>query len=140
MRLPNKAKLVVESHEYAMQRRGAQLDKYALWVACAKEHMPYYYSSPKHLTLWCPLDDADPPRAGDLEKAHACAAFAAGVLSSGQDVLVTCAMGLNRSALVAGLALRMLGVSGRCAVDNIRRERGRDALCNKAYEKVVLRG
>ena len=139
MRLPNKAKLLIQAHVYATEDR-QRLGKYALWVACAEEHSPYFDANARCLTLWCPLDDTDPPRAGDLEKAAACAAFAAGVLASGQDVLVTCAMGLNRSALVAGLALRMVGVPGRAVVDLIRRERGRYALCNKAYERAVLRG
>lgn len=139
MKLANGAKLKIEGHEYAMQD-WKRLSKYALWVACAEECNPYYAENSGSLTLWCPLDDTDPPRKGDLAKAGAASALVAGVLSAGHPVLVTCQAGLNRSALVAGLALRQLGMPGRAVIDNIRMERGQRALGNKAFERTVMKG
>lgn len=134
-----KNKLLVEGHAYAAEDR-RRLGKYALWVACAEEHNPYYAAHANCLTIWCPLDDCDPPRKGDLEKAHAASELVSRALYDSGDVLVTCAMGLNRSALVAGLALRNLGWKGRKIVEVIRMERGKYALSNRAFEQAVLRG
>lgn len=139
MRLQNGAKLKIEAHIYAAEDQ-QRLGRYMLWVACAEELSPYYAPNAKCITVWCPLDDADPPRNGDLAKAGAASALVAGVLSAGHPVLVTCQAGLNRSALVAGLALRQLGMPGRTVIDNIRMERGQYALCNKAFERAVMKG
>ena len=53
-----------------------------------------------------------------------------------QNVLVTCLMGLNRSGLIAGLALRYLGMSGPEAVEQIRRNRA-GALSNPTFRRMV---
>lgn len=57
-------------------------------------------------------------------------------LSQGAKVLVTCHMGHNRSALVAGAALVALGVSGTSAVQRIMRVR-EYAFGNEAFRKFV---
>ena len=139
MRLPNKAVLLVEGHKF-VAADPSYLSRFALWVACAEELSPYPFAHDGCMTLWCPLDDVVPPRPGDIDRARAASFLVSRMLYSGQNVLVTCAMGLNRSALVAGLALRQLGLKGRAVVDSIRQERCRNALCNKAYEKAVIRG
>lgn len=140
MRLPNGARLLIEGHEYARQTKN--LEKFHAWTACAMECNPGYYMLENRLTLWCPLDDRDPPRKGDLERALAASGFVADQLADGKHVLVTCAMGLNRSALVAGLALRRLGFSGETVVDHIRKARpviqGVAPLSNRSFLAMVL--
>jgi len=140
MRFPNGARLVIEGHEFA--REAKNLEKFAAWVACAREHNPGYYMLENRLTLWCPLADQNPPRRGDVNRAFAAASFVAEQLADGKHVLVTCAMGLNRSSFVAGLALRQLGIPGLEVVRLIRRARppiqGIAALSNEAFLSLVL--
>lgn len=52
---------------------------------------------------------------------------------AGRKVLARCQAGLNRSSLVAGLAMTMLGYSGPDAVQLIRSRRSPWALCNEDY-------
>lgn len=54
-----------------------------------------------------------------------------------QRVLVTCAMGLNRSGLVSALALRALGLEPAEAVSLVRRARGPLALSNAVFEQLI---
>lgn len=136
MRLPNGSRLLVEGHDFARETKN--LEKFHCWVACAREFSPYYYALENRLTVWCPLKDHDPPRKGDPERAFAAAQLVASQLREGKHVLVTCAMGLNRSALVAGLALRQLGYSPAEVVVAIRRQRGEDALFNEAFLRLIV--
>jgi len=55
---------------------------------------------------------------------------------SGDGVLVTCLMGLNRSGLITGLALRMLGYSGKEAVSMLQQKRP-GALSNLRFRRIV---
>jgi protein-tyrosine phosphatase len=52
--------------------------------------------------------------------------------------LVHCQAGLNRSSLIAGLALVLDGMSGNEAVETIRRERSAACLCNPEFEEFLL--
>lgn len=84
-----------------------------------------------------PLDDRELDADGALVALKA-AAEVARELKAGRRVLVTCQAGINRSALVAGLAMVMrFGWSGREAVARIRRARrpadGSQALRNKSF-------
>lgn len=87
----------------------------------------------------CPLPDSD------LTTAQVRAALSAGRavaqhLHAGKSVLVTCAMGINRSALVAGLAL---GLVTYLSADQIfllmRAQRHADCLHNKAFVAILQR-
>ena len=51
-----------------------------------------------------------------LRGLHAIARLGAALIQSGERVLVHCQMGLNQSALVAGLVLVYNGLSGEAAV------------------------
>jgi len=139
MRFPNGSRLLIEGHQFARETKN--LEKFHCWVACAKEYTPLYYALENRLTLWCPLSDHDPPRKGDPERAFAASGLVADQLASGKHVLVTCAMGLNRSALVAGLALRRLGFPAEEVVGSIRRARHGvadiEALSNQAFLSLV---
>ena len=73
---------------------------------------------PNHvLYLYYPIYDEDLP---NLDKLGAIADLAASLIRSGHRVLSHCGMGLNRSALVAGLTLCRLGMSGPDAVARLR--------------------
>jgi len=76
---------------------------------------------PNHmLYIYFPIFDEGLP---DLEKLHAVARMGAGLIRSGHRVLSHCGMGFNRSALVAGLIMTYLGVTGPEAVSLIRGRR-----------------
>jgi protein-tyrosine phosphatase len=67
-----------------------------------------------------------------LHKLHAIARLGAALIVAGERVLVHCQMGLNRSALVAGLVLIYGGLSGEAAVSRLQ-ERRPGALYNEAF-------
>jgi hypothetical protein len=88
------------------------------------------------------LDDADPISHDDLEAADQAAKIVAHQVGRGQRVLVTCAMGVNRSCFVAGLALHYLtGKAGWYCIEKIRATRhpasGRKPLQNGAFVRVL---
>jgi len=73
---------------------------------------------PNHvLYVYFPIYDEELP---NLAKLNAVADMGAGLIRSGHRVLSHCGMGFNRSALVAGLILLRLGVSGPDAVRRLR--------------------
>jgi hypothetical protein len=85
---------------------------------------------PNHvLYVYFPIYDEELP---NLAKLNAIADMAAGLIRSGHRVLSHCGMGFNRSALVAGLVLVRLGVSGPDAVARLRRCRP-GALFNEVF-------
>lgn len=73
-------------------------------------------------------DDALP----DLVKLHALGRLSADMVRTGRAVLVHCAMGFNRSPLVAGVALTHLGLTGAEALEQLRGKRA-GALYNRVY-------
>jgi protein-tyrosine phosphatase len=76
---------------------------------------------PNHmLYVYFPIYDEELP---DLEKLHALARLGAALIGTGHRVLSHCGMGLNRSALMAGLILTYLGMPGAEAVDLLRQKR-----------------
>ena len=69
---------------------------------------------PNHcLYIYFPIFDEDLP---NLNKLHAVGNLGANIIKSGHRVLSHCAMGYNRSALVAGVILHKLGMPGPHAV------------------------
>lgn len=79
--------------------------------------------------VYFPFDDAGLP---DLVKLHALGRLAAEMMSAGYPVLIHCSMGLNRSPLMAGVALTHFGLTGAQAVEQLRRKRD-GALYNEVY-------
>ena len=69
------------------------------------------------LYIYFPIFDEDLP---SLSKLNAVADLGAALIRTGHRVLSHCGMGFNRSALVAGLILLRLGVSGPEAVRRLR--------------------
>lgn len=81
------------------------------------------------LYIYFPFEDRDLP---NLTKLHENAKLGASLIRQGYRVLCHCGMGHNRSALLAGLILTYLGMSGEEAVELIRRQR-MGALYNKNF-------
>lgn len=81
------------------------------------------------LYIYFSFEDRDLP---DLKKLHALADLGAYFVRHGCKVLSHCGMGHNRSALLAGLILNKLGMSGAATVAQIRQHR-QGALYNKKY-------
>jgi hypothetical protein len=81
------------------------------------------------LYIYFPIFDDDLP---NLEKLQALGILGASLVSSGHRVLSHCGMGYNRSALVAGIILHKLGMSGTDVVRRIQ-ERRPGALYNECF-------
>lgn len=88
----------------------------------------------QYLYIYFPIDDI--LTLPDLEKLHAVARLGAILVNSGLRVLSHCGMGHNRCALVAGLILTYMGLSGQEAVELIRARR-QGALYNKAFAEYI---
>lgn len=76
-----------------------------------------------------PFEDSNLP---DLVKLHALGRLAAEMIRSERAVLIHCQMGLNRSPLMAGVAMTHLGMTGAEAVRQLRAKRP-GALYNPVY-------
>jgi len=87
------------------------------------------------LYIYYPIFDEDLP---DLHKLHAVARLGASLIEAGHKVLSHCGMGFNRSALVAGLILVRMGLTGEEAFLLLRRKRP-GALFNDVFAE-YLRG
>jgi hypothetical protein len=83
------------------------------------------------LYVYFPFEDDD-QQLPDLTKLRAIARLAASLIGEGHRVLSHCGMGFNRSALIAGLILIDLGMTGTRAVARIR-ERRPGALFNPGF-------
>jgi protein-tyrosine phosphatase len=85
------------------------------------------------LYVYFPIYDEGLP---DMPKLQAVARMAADLVKSGHKVLSHCGMGFNRSALVAGLILVHMGMSGAEAVSHLRRCRP-GALFNEVFAEYL---
>jgi len=93
-------------------------------------------SVPNHvLYLYYPIFDEELP---DLDKLKAVARLGSTLIQAGHKVLSHCGMGFNRSALVAGLILVHLGMSGEEAFQLLRNKRP-GSLFNEVFAN-YLRG
>ena len=68
----------------------------------------------------------------NLDRLNALSEFGASLIRRQHRVLVHCGMGFNRSALLAGVILHKLGMSGRAAVERLRARRP-GALFNETF-------
>ena len=88
-------------------------------VLCAEEIQPPDWTFPGVRVIHAPMDDSEriPERV-----AHNAAREVARALRAGKRVLITCAMGLNRSGLVSAQALwYATGMPGYKCVEAVRR-------------------
>lgn len=67
-----------------------------------------------------PVSDSELPEEGTL---HALGRLVAEMTGRGHKVLIHCFLGLNRSNLLAAVALTYMGMDGRQAVDHIQKVR-----------------
>ena len=81
--------------------------------------------------IYFPIAD-DNEQMPPLTKLRAIARLGASLIADGHRVLSHCGMGYNRSALMAGLILVELGMSGAQAVERLRARR-RGALYNDGF-------
>ncbi|HSN87551.1 MAG TPA: dual specificity protein phosphatase [Thermoanaerobaculia bacterium] len=89
---------------------------------------------PNHiLYIYFPIYDEDLP---DTAKLLAVARMGASLVKSGHRVLSHCGMGFNRSALVAGLILMDMGMSGPEVVSHLRSKRP-GALFNEVFARYL---
>jgi protein-tyrosine phosphatase len=85
------------------------------------------------LYIYFPFLDENLP---DQAKLHGVARLGASLVESGQTVLCHCLMGFNRSALVAGLILVYLGMTGEEVVRHLQAKRA-GALYNETFARYL---
>ena len=109
-------------------------------VLTAEEYQPPAELFPGTEVIHAPLDD-DPSRSmteAEIAIAVRTARRVARRVRAGQKVLCSCAMGLNRSALVAALAVHeVYGMSADEIVGRLRRARGAWELSNPSFERLL---
>ena len=88
------------------------------------------------LYVYFPFDDDD-QLVPSPSKLRAIAQLGASLIQDGHRVLAPCAMGYNRSGLVAALILKSLGMEGSAAVTRVR-ERRPGALFNDRFAAYVI--
>ena len=85
-----------------------------------------------------PIEDSD-ERLPDEEVLRVVVDLVERSVRAGRPTLITCMGGLNRSGLVAALALRRLGHSADEALSLLRASRGPYALGNELFEERLRR-
>lgn len=109
-------------------------------VLAALEYQPPADQFPGAEVIHVPLDDA-PGRSmyeTEIIDATKAAARVARRLRAGRRVLVTCQMGLNRSALIAAIAMHdVYGMGAEEIITRLRRARGMWSMSNPNFEKLL---
>lgn len=118
--------------------QGATVSKrFRVLVLAAKEIQSASRYRGVHV-IKAPLDDSGPPPTQqEVFTAHLAGIEVAKHVLARQSVLSTCHQGLNRSALVAALALVNLGWKPADAIARIRTARGSQALSNPYFVDVI---
>lgn len=114
------------------------LPDFDLLVLCAQELQPSELAFHGRV-LRCPIPDGVLDHQ-ELTQAVLTAKEVGDALVAGQRVLVTCSMGLNRSALVAALALaRATKMTADAIIGQVRQRRSPQALFNTHFQDVIKR-
>ncbi len=112
------------------------LPKIDLLVLCAAELQPERLAFHGRVAR-CPLPDAELSMS-ELRRAAATSSIVAAALLKQQRVLVTCALGINRSALVAALALgQVTMMSADEIIELVRRRRNPRCLENSHFRDIL---
>lgn len=109
-------------------------------ILAAMEYQPPADLFPGTEVIHVPLDDAPdrPMREDEITAATKAAGRVARRLRAGRRVLATCQMGLNRSALVAALAMHeVYGMNADEIIARLRRARGAWSLSNPNFERLL---
>jgi protein-tyrosine phosphatase len=112
------------------------LPRFDVLVLCAEELQPERLAF-HGLVIRCPIPDATLSNA-ELTRALLASSAVADALSRGQRVLVTCAAGINRSALVAALALARITRMGAVELMLLMRQRRHPMALSNPYFQQVL--
>lgn len=122
--------------------RGEAFKHADVLVLCAEEHQAKGLKAPqgKHIVRLGFDDDIYrpiPPEVGRIFHEHA--RNLGKMALGGRKLMITCAMGLNRSGLITALTL-MHGYRMRPseAIKMIRARRSKDCLCNPMFEQWLL--
>ncbi|MFA4971434.1 MAG: hypothetical protein WC683_02390 [bacterium] len=121
--------------------------KFDVLVLCAEEYQPKSYNFPGVTVVHAGFDDTQELSRKDKQVVQSAAYLVRQALDRNMRVLVTCHAGLNRSALVAGLALRLPGrgrstpscMNGDEVVHLLKSRRDPNALMNPLFQKIVRR-
>lgn len=109
-------------------------------VLAAEEYQPPADLFPGAEVIHAPFDDdpSRPIRQDEIVTATKAASRVASRLREGHRVLSSCAMGLNRSSLVAALAMHEVwGMGAEEIIERIRQARGEFALSNPNFERLL---
>jgi protein-tyrosine phosphatase len=107
-------------------------------VLCAEELQPERLGF-QGTVIRCPIPDAE-LSADETRRAVATGRAVASQLTQGKTVLVTCAAGLNRSALVAGVAIGMVTkFDSDRIIKLVRARRSTDCLFNPHFRQILMR-
>ena len=116
-------------------------------VLASKEYQDIFpvHKYPKTKLILAPLSDEPNAPTGPSREERAVAMKAAlevhDLNKKGKKVLVTCAAGVNRSALIAGLSMVIAGDSAQHAINRIRKHRkpptGSTPLFNPHFQKLL---
>ena len=109
-------------------------------VLAAMEYQPPAHLFPGTEVIHAPLDDAPGRhmREDEIAIATKAADRVSRLLRAGRRVLSSCQLGLNRSSLVAALAMHdVYGMSADEIIARLRRARGSWALSNPNFEKLL---
>lgn len=109
-------------------------------VLMAEEYQPPAELFPGVEVIHAPIDDdpSRPMRPDEIATAVRAGRRVARRLRAGKRVLSSCAMGLNRSSLVAALAMHeVYGMSADAIIRRIRAARGPWALSNPNFERLI---
>jgi protein-tyrosine phosphatase len=119
--------------------KGKAFDHADILVLCAEEFQAKNLKAPAGKAIVRLGFDDDiyrpiPPEAGKIFHEHAKHLGAAAL--AGRRIMITCAMGLNRSGLMTALTL-MHGyrMSANDAINLIRARRDKECLCNPMFEQ-----
>jgi len=107
-------------------------------VLTAVEYQPSSANFPDVRVLRALLnDDGSPMTVAEMSRAIRLGREVARRVRGGERVLVTCAMGRNRSGVVTAIAMLEMGMSAPVAVRLIRRARGQHALRNRYFLDLI---
>jgi len=107
-------------------------------VLCSTDYQLPSKDFPGVNVIHCPFEDNSNIMGGNtMALVFATAKLVAEAHKAGGKILVTCYAGINRSALITALALRVLGHSAFFAIESIRSNRNKRCLENKVFERIA---
>jgi protein-tyrosine phosphatase len=111
-------------------------------VLCAVEYQLPQSEFPECELISIPLhDDLVPLNPTEIERIRECVDDVGRALLSNKQCLITCFMGLNRSALITALTMcKYLGCTPNEAIARVRSCRGSHALSNPYFVNIIKTG